>query len=80
MDMKGKLPPRAPMSTRNESTMAAPIVPKGTQADHHVTYSDNNTQPIPGSVLDKILADSKKKAKQESDKAKAPKTNWISKL
>lgn len=30
--------------------------------------------------LNKIVSDSKKKAKQESDKTKAPKTNWITKL
>jgi hypothetical protein len=31
-------------------------------------------------ILDKIVADSKKKAKAEVDKKKAPKTNWITKL
>ena len=53
---------------------------KGTQPDHHVTYDDNMTQPIPKSVLDKILADSKKSAKAQVEKNKAPKTNWITKL
>jgi hypothetical protein len=53
---------------------------KGSQPDHHVTYNDNMTQPIPDSVLGKILEESKKKAKQKLDKAKAPKTNWITKL
>ena len=63
----------------------------GTQKDHAVTsksnsvkpvssYNDKKAQPIPGKVFDKIMADSKAKAKTEVEKRKAPKTNWITKL
>ena len=44
------------------------------------TYSDSKKQPIAPKVTNKILADSKKKAKAEVEKRKAPKTNWITKL
>lgn len=44
------------------------------------SYNDNKKQPIAPKVTAKILADSKKKAKVEVDKRKAPKTNWITKL
>jgi hypothetical protein len=61
---------------------------KGTQPNHYVTGTKNNTkvvndntkQPIPSSVVDKILANSKEKAKQELAKRKAPKDNWITRL
>ena len=42
----------------------------GTQPDHHVTTLDNHTQPIPSSVTDKILADSKAQAKAAVEKKK----------
>ena len=58
------------------------------QPNHYITDSKNHTkiindnakQPIPSSVLDKILANSKEKAKQELAKRKAPKDNWITRL
>ena len=52
----------------------------GTQPNHYVTNGDNVYKPIAPSVLNKIMADSKKKAKQEIEKNKSPKTNWITKL
>ena len=55
-------------------------VGKGTQPNHKVTDGDNLVQPIPKSVTDKIIADSKKKAKQQTDKNKAPSNNWIARL
>jgi hypothetical protein len=45
-----------------------PVV--GTQPGHAVTTSDNNTQPIPKSVTDKIIKDSKAKAKAAVEKKK----------
>ena len=46
------------------------------------TYNDSK-KPSPSAMkkaTDKILSDSKKKAKTEVKKNKAPKTNWITKL
>ncbi len=44
------------------------------------TYKDSKKQPISPKVTNKILSDSKKKAKMETEKRKAPKTNWITKI
>lgn len=43
-------------------------------------YSDSKKQPISPKVTNKILSDSKKKAKMETEKRKAPKTNWVTKI
>ena len=68
---------------------------KGTQPNHYVTDSNNNTKvgkyndnaPMSDAdkkallnEIDKIISDSRIKAKQELDKRKSPKTNWITKL
>jgi hypothetical protein len=45
-----------------------PVV--GTQPNHAVTTSDNHTQPIPKSITDKILKDSKDIAKAAVEKKK----------
>lgn len=45
------------------------------------SYNDNAKPPKSmGKALNKITSDSKKKAKLEVEKRKAPKTNWITKL
>ena len=44
------------------------------------TSADNKKQPISPKVTNKILSDSKKKAKMEVEKRKAPKTNWVTKI
>ena len=44
--------------------------PKGTQPNHYVTSTDNHVQPIPSSVLDKIMKESKAKAKAYLEKKK----------
>lgn len=44
------------------------------------TYNDSKKQPISPKVVNKIVSDSKKKAKLEVEKKKAPKTNWITKI
>lgn len=43
-------------------------------------YDDSKPQPISPKVVKKIISDSKKKAKMETKKKKAPKTNWITKI
>lgn len=55
--------------------------PKKTTTSKSTTYNDSKKPPKSiGKAADKILADSKKKAKLETEKKKAPKTNWITKL
>lgn len=51
--------------------MANPIKPKqGTQPNHVVTSGDNIYKPVPSSVVNKIVADSKAIAKKAVEKKK----------
>ena len=64
---------------------------KGTQPNHYVTDSNNHTKTVSdtgqamsdstkksmANEINKIVTESKIKAKQESDAAKAPKSNWV---
>ena len=44
------------------------------------SFKDNAKPVISPKVINKIIADSKKKAKLETQKKNSPKTNWVTKI
>ena len=55
--------------------------PKKTTTSKSTSYNDSKKPPkSTAKAVNKILSESKKKAKLETEKRKAPKTNWITKL